>query len=356
MIFRTFWDFWTRTIRAEPLALFRILLGLVILASLLTGIFRTLPQTCGPEGMCPIEANDQWLKRQGGVSLLRGPMNMPLLGDWLSDDLVKDHPWLGHFENWLPHEAGDAWMAWAEPLSSHYLLFALLVLSLISLTLGFYTRLSAIAAVLLAGTFHHRLVWLMNGGDDLYRDGLYFLVLAPAGAVWSIDHWRRVRAGSGPEGAGEPVTIAPWSVRLMQIQVCCMYLFTGLVKLKADYPNGEALYWVLNNLELTRFSYNQVPIPLFLCRVMTWGTLTFELGFSLLVWIRPLRRWVLLAGLGLHLGIFLVMEIGWFSQVTLCWYVLFLSGESVSRFMTRLGAQLRGPAATNQPVPGQVGV
>ena len=61
MILRAFWDFWAKPIRAEPLALFRILLALTILASLLTGIGRVLPEACGPDGYCPIKANDEWL-------------------------------------------------------------------------------------------------------------------------------------------------------------------------------------------------------------------------------------------------------------------------------------------------------
>jgi hypothetical protein len=195
----------------------------------------------------------------------------------------------------------------------------------------------------------------MNGGDSLFCTGLYFLLLSPAGAVWSIDHlWRRRRARARDDlSADGPVYILPWSVRLMQIQVCCMYLFTGLAKLAdaevlvggqnlGDYIDGQALYWVFNDIAITRWPYAWLPVPLLLCRLMTWGTLAFELGFSFLVWFRPLRRWVLLIGVSLHVGIFLVMEIGWFSQITLCWYVLFVSSESVSRFMHRAGAWLRG--------------
>jgi hypothetical protein len=36
------------------------------------------------------------------------------------------------------------------------------------------------------------------------------------------------------------------------------------------------------------------------------------------------------------------MEIGWFSQVTLCWYVLFVPGASVSAAVRGAAAWLRG--------------
>ncbi len=68
-------------------------------------------------------------------------------------------------------------------------------------------------------------------------------------------------------------------------------------------------------------------------------TLVFEIGFSLFVCIRPLRKYVLLVGVLFHLGIFVVMEIGWFSQVVLCWYVLFVPGEQVAVVVRRFAVR-----------------
>ena len=134
--------------------------------------------------------------------------------------------------------------------------------------------------------------------------------------------------------------IPPWSVRLMQIQVAVMYLFTGLTKLgdvrlvdgwaRGDWVDGTALYWVMNDVAVTRWSYAQLPVPMAVCRLMSWVTLIFEIGFAFFIMVRPLRAPVLLLGVALHLGILLTMEIGWFSQVTLCWYLLFVPGDRLS--------------------------
>jgi hypothetical protein len=383
MILRSFWDFWARPIRGESLALFRILLAVTILGSQLTGIWRTLGETCAPDGYCPIESNDEWTRSTYRLSLLRGPVTpgkagasrLPLLGEWLPDWLVEDYPRLKGWQNWVSPETARAWDVWGKRLDSHYLLFALFLVSLVTLALGLGTRLSALAAALLAATFHHRLPWLMNGGDSLFRNGLYFLILAPAAAAWSLDRViaRRFRRLLGWPVSDEPVLIAPWSVRLMQIQVGLMYLFTGLYKLSdadylhdwlrslfglaaigeekwGDYIDGQALYWVFNDVAITRWPYALVPVPFVLCQVMTWGTMAFEIGFSFFVWIRPLRRWVLLAGVLLHLGILMTMEIGWFSQVTLCWYVLFVPGERVKGVIEQFGLWLRGKPPEAAPV------
>ena len=157
-------------------------------------------------------------------------------------------------------------------------------------------------------------------------------MFAPAGAVWSLDSLRR---------RGGAVRIPPWSVRLMQIQLCVMYFFTGVSKLGDglignDWITGEAVYWVLNDLSLTRWPYYYLPCRSIVCRFLSWGTLAFELGFAF-VMAMPRRHlfgyydlFVLLAGVALHLGILVHTEVGWFSPATLCWYVLFLSGKRMS--------------------------
>src|SRR5262249_19112676 len=72
---------------------------------------------------------------------------------------------------------------------------------------------------------------------------------------------------------------------------------------------------------------------------------------SLLVWCGPGGRWVLLAGVGLHLGIMLTMEIGWFSQATLCFYVLFVPGDKLSQAVRAAASWLRGPTARPVDAP-----
>jgi hypothetical protein len=152
--------------------------------------------------------------------------------------------------------------------------------------------------------------------------------------------------------------IEPWSVRLMQIQVCFMYFFVGVAKLAdlhwehgwltGEWIDGTALYWVLNDVQITRWSYAQFPIPLFVCKMMTWTTIIFEIGFPLFVLWRWTRIPLLIFGVMLHLGILMLMEIGWFSQITLCWYVLFLSGDTVT---TAVRWALGLPASPPEPAP-----
>jgi Vitamin K-dependent gamma-carboxylase len=317
------YDFWTRPIRAEPLALFRILIGVVILLSLLTSFGPRLPLDLGPDGLCPGRAADDWIKRSGRFCLMRGPVNLPFL-----DEVV-------------PAQSAQAWRTWCDDPTHAAWILAVLVAAVVCMTVGIGTRFSTIVAWALFVSFNQRLPWVLNGGDSMMRCALFYLIFAPAGAVWSVDSlWRR-RGSQMPASA---VLIPPWSVRLMQIQLCLMYLFTGISKIDAglignDWITGEAVYWVLNDLSLTRWPYHLLPVPMLVCRLLSWGTLAFELGFAFVMAIpsrsrlvSTMRTCLLLAGVALHLGILVHTEVGWFSPATLCWYVLFLSGEHVRRF------------------------
>jgi hypothetical protein len=423
------WRFWTVPVRAEPLAAFRILLALTILGNQLTGFAWRLPEAFGDDPLIPGSTRDHWLAKGGRICVLRGPTGIPLLGHWLPEEAFGEGvrlrgpvhlPGLGTWtpadvfgegvesweQGWVNPARTRAWQEWGERPSSAYLLFGIYLTSLALLALGLFTRVVNLAAVVLACTFNNYLSEYINGGDFLMCNGLWLLLLSPAGAAWSVDavlrrHRGRVAlslalalpvavplvavlAHAGvlapwlgvtspyvalwllPAAlllfsdtwlgearlAGAPALIPPWSVRLMQVQVAFLYLFVGLTKLadlrflpgswwpRGDWIDGEALYWVLNDVAITRWSYAQVPVPVALCQVLTWATLIFEIGFPLFVLWKRTRIPLLIFGVLLHVGIFITLEIGWFSQITLCWYVLYLSGDAVTaaaRWLVGLG-------------------
>jgi hypothetical protein len=53
---------------------------------------------------------------------------------------------------------------------------------------------------------------------------------------------------------------------------------------------------------------------------MSWVTLVFEAGFPVLWCFKRVRPWLLLAGLGFHLGILLLMNVPNFTAASLALY------------------------------------
>jgi hypothetical protein len=220
----------------------------------------------------------------------------------------------------------------------------------IFLLLGLGTRVAAVIVWLLSTSFANVNTYIDNGGDQIrYIVTLYFM-LTPCGAVWSLDAWLRRSRGR----LTGPVFVYPWALRLLFIQMVLMYWCNGLYKASGeDWPAGNSLYYVLNDLTLSRWSYAHIPIPYWLTCVLTWSVLVWEAGFPLWMlapwpavsrWLerRGLHaRWLLGAihnipaialifGVFFHVGIFLSMELGFFVPYVLCLYLPLLPFERLS--------------------------
>jgi len=301
---RVLLDFWIAPIRAEPLALMRIVAALGVLLSALTTIAPNLSLFWFDEGIIPAQVSDQMMSYGSRASILYGVTS---------------------------HAAIIAW-------------FVLWMIALLFLLVGCYSRIACIIAWVLAVSFNIRGLWTLNGGDDVAVHLLFYLMLSPCGAAWSIDSLRRrLKTYRDPESGFElpqarptaqPTLIEPWSVRLMLIQLVIMYLLNGINKMNLaqtnDYLTGEAVYWALNDATLTRFAFDMLPAPMWVCRLLSWATLLFEFSFVIFICLPRVRPVLLWAGVLFHAGILATMEIGWFGQFTLCYYPVFISGAAVA--------------------------
>jgi hypothetical protein len=190
--------------------------------------------------------------------------------------------------------------------------------SVVLLLLGLWTRASAAAAWVLSLSFDNLNWYVNNAGDQVRGITLFYLMLTPCGAAWSLDSWlarlRGRRAG--------PVYVYPWALRLLFVQMVYIYFVNGVYKaFSADWIGGGSLYHVWCDLTLTRFSYAQFPVPYVLTQLMSWTVLAWELSFPLLVLVRWTRPVALLFGVAFHLGIFATLELGGFGPYMLVLYL-----------------------------------
>jgi hypothetical protein len=120
--------------------------------------------------------------------------------------------------------------------------------------------------------------------------------------------------------------------RLSQIQVCIIYGYSGLKKLKGFmWWNGDAIWGSLAGPQLARWDFSWLAhFPLALAGV-TYLTVVWEIYFPVLVWIRPVRAPLLIVGLLLHLGIAVGLNLVFFAALMALTYVLFLDRATLSR-------------------------
>lgn len=112
----------------------------------------------------------------------------------------------------------------------------------------------------------------------------------------------------------------------IMIQLCFIYFVSAIHKIHADvWFNGVATYYVMN-LERYSSPINQYLFKnAFIIAASTYFTLAFELFFPILVWNKKLRKFCLIAGLFMHLGIYFTMMIYDFEILFIMVYGFFIS-------------------------------
>lgn len=219
-------------------------------------------------------------------------------------------------------------------------LFAIInLIGALGVTFGLFTRASIVMAFLTLLAFHERNIFILNSADLVLRNFLFFMFFAPAGDMYSFDRWIKVKLGWAP--SQEPALRRPWALRLMQIQFSFIYIATVLFKMKGTYwADGTAIYIATR---LDEFFRMELPIlnSMFIIKLMTWGTLIVEMALGTLIWIRELRYWVLLAGVGLHLGIELTMSIPLFEWIMMVTMLCMVDPEDLRRLDLKIRNKLQ---------------
>lgn len=238
----------------------------------------------------------------------------------------------------LSHRASMDFLAWhptiftwLDSLAAIKIFHAVFCLALLTLTLGLFTRASAITVYLLHLMFLNRNMSVMFGVDTIGTFFFLYLCFSDSGKRFSLDEkWR----GLSSAGHSARSHIA-W--RLMQLQVCVIYSYSGLEKLKGvRWWDGSALWDVLSIGNMQRWDMSFVAhFPVFLAGAV-YLLLLWELYFCALVWVPRLRLPMLAFGVFLHIGIFVFMNLPSFGFMMIAMYLLFLKGEEVEHGLGRI--------------------
>ena len=249
----------------------------------------------------------------------------------LNTSIAYGSSWRFSFFDWLPN----------DPRVPVLIALVNLVAAL-GVTFGLLTRTSILFAFLTVMSFHNRNIFILNSSDLVLRNLLFFMLFTPSGEAYSLDRLIKKMRGVAP---AIPLERAPWGLRLMQIQFCMIYIATVMFKMKGSYwADGTAIYIATRLDEFVR-----MPLPLlnnlFIIKMLTWGTLVVEFALGTLVWIKELRYWVLLAGIGLHMGIEVVMNIPMFEWVMIAAMLLMVDPYDVVKIEAWLKNRIKNRRA-----------
>jgi len=226
-----------------------------------------------------------------------------------------------------------------------------------ALAAGFHTRTAAFVTFIALASYSLRNPLIGDGSDQVFRVAAFWLGFTAAGDRWSVDAWLRTQRGDPPSGRGWALPI-----RILELQFAWIYLATGLEKMGGGlWRDGLAVFYSLQ-LEHTFARPWDAPIAdlVDLTRVATILTLVTELAFLPLAFIPYLRRLgrliAVLMAAGLHVSIALFMNVGNFPSVMLAGLIPFLPPSWVQLIVARLRAWVPAAITTRLRVPAAIGV
>lgn len=236
-----------------------------------------------------------------------------------------------------------SFMVWSESIygivsndivKNNYLAFACIYFALAMLMgFGIGKRYTVALLYLVQEMWTQTQGFVMDGGDNLLKFGVLYLILTNSFECLSISKisYRR-----------------PWQRRLdnlcTNVGVGCIiahlllaYFISGTAKLHADvWYHGTATYYCLNidRFHGTLLNERLVQSSLFVA-LSTYFVMIWETTFPFCVFNRHLRILYLLAGVMVHLGIYIFMMINAFQIYFLAHYGFFFTDSELRRFKQR---------------------
>jgi hypothetical protein len=287
--------FWFELQSPAPVCLFRILYGLLVLATALIWL-PELSTYFGTQG---------WISLEASKHIAPGP----------------------RFSLFFVLPPSDQTVA---------VMFAVLLVSALFVTMGFLTRWSTIVLFLCLESFHFRDFLVLNGGDAILRIMGCLLIFAPCGKMFSVDARKLSLTDQWK------IVDYCWVQRLMQLEICAVYFQNFCSKLQGEtWCNGTALYYVSKLEDYAKFSSYGLFDQLWVCQLLTWATMAIEFSLFTLIWVPRFRYYVLAAGLLLHAGIEWCMNVQFFEVIMMATYINFVRPADVKIAFERIGALLR---------------
>ena len=292
-------EFWFAPTNPATLSLIRVLAGAMLFYTHLVWSFD-LSGFFGPEGWLPVQLMHD----------VHQYMNYP----------NPDPRWIFSYFNYIQSPT----VLWVVHVAALIVFFSLMI--------GFFSRTMAVLAFLIAVSYANRVTPGAYFGLDKINCFLaMYVMLGPCGARYSLDRiWRRGAAADVP-----PSTAANIAIRLLQLHMCIIYLFSGLGKLQGDtWWDGLAVWFSSANLEyqfLVDMTWLKNHIYLF--NLMTHVTVFWELFYCALIWPRLTRPWMLLVAVAVHGGIAVAYGMPTFGLVMLIGNLAFVSPETVGRWV-----------------------
>jgi hypothetical protein len=216
-------------------------------------------------------------------------------------------------------------------------LYCLLVAATLCFTLGIYTRVANFIMYFLLVSFHVRAPMVHNGPINLLCIGSFFSLFLRCDGDLALRPDRPRLSGASVEG---------WAIRILQVQVALVYLFTSIEKIRVSpqWFNGTYLFYALTWPAYSIYDMSWMRDFPVVVNGMTWFTLFAELMFFFWIWFKQTRVLALSTLALMHVGGILLMNVDYFGETIMAFYVVFFTDKECERicgWIRKKGARLR---------------
>ncbi len=143
-------------------------------------------------------------------------------------------------------------------------------------------------------------------------------------SIWNlIPRFKAYRLARLNKGGSD--LVSSMGIRLLQIQLCLAYAYTGFEKLKGHtWWAGSAIWYVIGMKSIVPHDLGFMKHYPVAIAIFTMATVVFEVYFIFAVWSRRLRYPWLIAGFLFHLGTAVFIGLWYFFLVMTTPYLLFI--------------------------------
>jgi hypothetical protein len=238
-------------------------------------------------------------------------------------------------------------------------LFAAAAVAAAALLVGYRTRLATLASLLLLASLHARNPLVLQGGDALLRRLLFWGLLLPLGARWSVDARRSIDPDAAARGSRG--VIAGVGTAALLAQVVLVYAATAALKLRGGtWGTGVAVRQVFALDQYTVLLGDALAGHPALLVALGHAWLALLVASPLAVGLRGRARTAAVAAFAAgHVGTALTLKLGVFPLVSLTalvpvlpaavWDGVERRAAAAIRAATRVGDRLAAAAPAARP-------
>lgn len=209
-----------------------------------------------------------------------------------------------------------------------YLTHVAYLVGLLLLSLGVIGRKLTWVIFLLHLSLMQRNFGLVYGADLFANFWLFYLSFIDHNKYFNVLLWWKDRNSVISKihlPRLESDMVSTVGIRLLQIQLCLAYAYTGIEKLKGQqWWEGTAVWYVVGIEEIMALDLSFLQHFPVLVAIMTMVTVIFEVYFPFAVASKRLKPIWLSLGVSLHLMIAIFMDLFFFCFVMILVYLIFL--------------------------------